>query len=392
MTLGILAVCLLVLLLAWANGANDIAKGVATLVGNGTTHARRAVLWGTLWTMLGGLAALMWGAALINAFTKGFLSPNFIIDLTFVAGVTLGAVAWVGFATRAGLPVSTTHALLGGIVGAALVGTGTTSGTENLHASAVASKALLPLLLSPLIAIGLCVLLLLIMRYVAKKIPAWSPGCCPQEAWQKNPFVCAAQGRAPAKGSASAAGGRMPGAAATQPRAPATVERVWIALHWLSSGTTSFARGLNDVPKIAAFMILALTLAPPAVAQTTASWFPDWLQAWPILLVTLVMGAGCLWGGFKVLDVLAHRVTPLDASSGLVANMGTSILVLAASPLGLPVSTTHVSTGALMGVRWTDRIKPNQNDTLKLILFGWVVTLPIAALVAAASSLFMHQF
>lgn len=365
MTLGILAVCLLVLLLAWANGANDIAKGVATLVGNGTAHARRAVLWGTFWTMLGGMAALMWGAALINAFTKGFLNPNFTIDLTFVTGVTLGAVAWVGFAVRVGLPVSTTHALLGGIVGAALVSTtGAASGTANLHANAVASKALLPLLLSPLIAIGLCVLLLLLMRYVAKKIPAWSPGCCPQEAWQKNPFVC------------------------TSPRPPAMAERVWTALHWLSSGATSFARGLNDVPKIAAFMILTLTLAPPALVQTTSS-LP---QAWPILLVTLVMGAGCLWGGFKVLDVLAHRVTPLDASSGLVANMGTSILVLAASPLGLPVSTTHVSTGALMGVRWTDRIKPNQNDTLKLILFGWVVTLPIAALVAAISSLFLHQF
>ena len=365
MTFSILAVCLLVLLLAWANGANDISRGVATLVGNGTTHARRAVLWGTLWTMLGGLAALVWGAALINAFTKGFLNPSFIIDLTFVAGVILGATAWVGFATRAGLPVSTTHALLGGIVGAALMGTEAVNGAGNLHTSAVASKALLPLLISPLIAIGLCVVLLLAMRYVAKKIPAWSPGCCPQETWQKNPFVCA-----------------------TEPRAPATVERVWTALHWLSSGATSFARGLNDVPKIAAFMMLALTLVPPTLAQTTSAW----PQAWPILLVTLVMGAGCLWGGFKVLDVLAHRVTPLDASSGLVANMGTSILVLAASPLGLPVSTTHVSTGALMGVRWTDRIKPNQHDTLKLILFGWVVTLPIAALVAAASSLFMHQF
>ena len=379
MTFGILAVCLLVLLLAWANGANDISKGVATLVGNGTTHARRAVLWGTLWTMLGGLAALVWGGALINAFTKGFLNPNFIIDLTFVAGVTLGATAWVGFATRAGLPVSTTHALLGGIIGAALMGTEAANGAGNLHTSAVASKALLPLLLSPLIAIGLCVVLLLTMRYVAKKIPAWSPGCCPREAWQENPFVCAATGT-------------MPEAAATEPRHPLTAERVWTALHWLSSGTTSFARGLNDVPKIAAFMMLALTLAPPALSQTTESWLPDWLQAWPILLVTLVMGAGCLWGGFKVLNVLAHRVTPLDASSGLVANMGTSILVLAASPLGLPVSTTHVSTGALMGVRWTDRIKPNQNDTLKLILFGWVVTLPIAALVAAASSLFIHQF
>ena len=111
MTLSIPAICLLVLLLAWVNGANDIAKGVATLVGNGTAHARRAVLWGTLWTLLGGLAALVWGGALINAFTKGFLNPNCIIDLPFVAGVTLGATAWVGFATRVGLPVSTTHAL-----------------------------------------------------------------------------------------------------------------------------------------------------------------------------------------------------------------------------------------------------------------------------------------
>jgi len=157
------------MLLAWANGANDISRGVATLVGNGTTHARRAVLWGTLWTMLGGLAALVWGTALINAFTKGFLNPSFIIDLTLVAGVILGATAWVGFATRAGLPVSTTHALLGGIVGAALMGTEAANGAGNLHTSAVTSKALLPLLISPLIAIGLCVVLLLTMRYVAKK-------------------------------------------------------------------------------------------------------------------------------------------------------------------------------------------------------------------------------
>ena len=355
--LTVFIVFALVLMLAWANGANDIAKGVATLVGNGTANARRAIIWGTLWTLAGGLTAIAWGTALVTTFSSGYLSPGFPVDVTFLFSTLLGAAIWVFAATRLSLPVSTTHALLGGVIGSAL----TAAGPGALRTAAVANKALLPLLVSPLIAIGLCALLLLAARFVAKKIPAWSPGCCEPEEWRRNPYICA----------------RQPKMQYQLGRA----ERVWTALHWLSGGTTSFARGLNDVPKIAAFLILAVAIIPGI-----GGVFGPSNSMWAIVAVTIAMAGGCLWGGFRILDVLAHRITPLDAGSGLVANMGTSMLVLAASPLGLPVSTTHVSTGALMGVRWTERTRPNHADALKMILFGWIVTLPVTAVMAALAS------
>jgi PiT family inorganic phosphate transporter len=155
-----------------------------------------------------------------------------------------------------------------------------------------------------------------------------------------------------------------------------------VVLHWLSSGATSFARGLNDVPKIAAFMLLA---AAPAASNPAPTAFNA-----AIVLVTLVMGLGSLWGGFRVLNVLAHRVTAMDAMQGLVANVGTSALVLAASPLGLPVSTTHVSTGALMGIRFAEKNRPRQSDALRAILLAWVVTLPVAAALAGLSAILIH--
>ena len=358
MTIAVALIFTLVLALAWANGANDIAKGIATLVGNGSTNAKKAVLWGTAWTILGGLAAIIWGSALVKNFSSGYLAPEFQVTLAFVASTLIGAAGWVVFATRFALPVSTTHALLGGLIGAALVN----AGADGLRTAAVTNKALLPLLVSPLIAILLCAVLLMIMRMVAKKVPAWVPGCCDHDEWRKNPFACAS--------------------ANNQLRPSVTTERVWTAMHWISSGSTSFARGLNDVPKIAAFLILVMSLAPGSFETLDSLG-----KTWPIILVAFVMGMGSLWGGFRVLSLLAHRITPLDASSGLIANAGTSMLVLIASPFGLPVSTTHVSTGALMGVRWTNKLKPQRADALKLVLFGWVITLPVAAALAALSAL-----
>ncbi len=112
--LALLLAALLVLVLAWANGANDVSKGVATLAGSGLVVARRAILWGSLCTVLGGVAAIVWGAALVTTFTAGFVSSSFTPNLTFVVSALLGATLWVLLATRLGLPVSTTHALLGG--------------------------------------------------------------------------------------------------------------------------------------------------------------------------------------------------------------------------------------------------------------------------------------
>jgi PiT family inorganic phosphate transporter len=303
-----------------------------------------------MWTVFGGVAAIFWGAALASTFSSGFLVSEFPVSITFSASALGGAVVWVLLATRLGWPVSTTHALLGGIVGAALV----ISGPDSLRGAAVANKALLPLLLSPLIAILLCWGLLWLGRLVARNVPAWHPGCCEHRDWLRNPFVCADQ----TLGTSI------------------TSRHVWTALHWLSAGTTSFARGLNDVPKIAAFLLLALASGDGTEVTHHHAMFA-------IAAVAMVMGLGGIWGGWRVLKVLAHRVTTLDPGRSLVANVGTSMLVLAASPLGLPVSTTHVSTGSLLGIRWADRARPTERDALRSILVAWLITLPVAGGIAA---------
>lgn len=305
LNLDVLWVAVPVLMLAWANGANDVCKGVATLLGSGAASARHALLWGTLWTVLGGVAAVFWGAALVSTFSNGFLASGFTVNTVFIASALGGAVTWVLLATRIGWPVSTTHALLGGIVGAVLIITG----PQGLQGAAVANKALLPLLLSPLAAIVLCWCLLWLGRLVASRIPAWRPGCCEHIEWHRNPFVCDDRER----------------------QSTITSQRLWTALHWFSAGTISFARGLNDVPKIAAFLLLALASGVPGEVSSQNA-------ALVIMAVAVVMGMGGIWGGHRVLGVLAHRVTILDPGRSLAANLGTSALVLAASPLGLPVA------------------------------------------------------
>ena len=95
MSIEIVIVVGLVLMLAWVNGANDISKGIATLVGNGTTHARRAIWWGTLWTIAGGLVAIVWGSAVLKTFSNGYISTGFTVDIVFIASVLIGAAGWV---------------------------------------------------------------------------------------------------------------------------------------------------------------------------------------------------------------------------------------------------------------------------------------------------------
>ena len=122
MTTGALILLLLIVIVTIANGANDVSKGVATLAGSGVARARRAILWGTVCTVAGGLAAIAWGGALAGSFGSGLVAPGFRIDQTFLTATLLGASLWLLFATRLGLPVSTTHALLGGLVGARRAG------------------------------------------------------------------------------------------------------------------------------------------------------------------------------------------------------------------------------------------------------------------------------
>ncbi|MDX2120106.1 MAG: inorganic phosphate transporter [Gemmatimonadota bacterium] len=352
-----LSLILLTLGLAFANGANDVSKGVATLVGAGLTSERRAMAWGTAWTLLGVTAAMYASQGLIQMFSgKGLLEAP-PLTLAWPAAAAAGVIGWLVLATRAGLPVSTTHALVGAIVGAGLVA----AGPNGVRWGALSHSVAIPLLLSPVLSLAVVFGTLPPVTGLFRRLSGY---CVCVERTAMVPAVVGLGPRPPMeRGLHLIAGEACPPQVMTRLNA-------LDSLHWLTAGLTSFARGMNDAPKI-----VALGLA----AGTTLG-----LGASPMLaLVAAAMGAGSYLAGRRVTGTLATTVTPMTGPEALTANGATSILVGLASLFGMPVSTTHVSTGTVIAiglhrreVRWR---------VVGEMLLAWLVTLPVAAAFAAAT-------
>ena len=353
MILPFAALALLALGLGYANGGNDISKGIATLVGSGLTNFRAAVAWGTAWTVAGGLLAAFAAQGLVATFSgSGFLAKP-ASGPAFLSAVAAGAMVWVLFASRTGLPVSTTHAITGALAGAGIVA----QGVSALHWSLLAKRIALPLGVSPVLSVVLIYAL----------FPLLSRGVLGAETY----CVCierrvAISGGALAMSAVSTA---VVSSAEECAESPAVTARISAldALHWLSSALTSFARGLNDTPKI-----VALGIAASGVLGV--SGFPFYAA------VALAMGAGSLVAGFRVTDTLARRVTAMTPAEGFCANLVTTLLVGAASLAALPVSTTHVSSGAIVGIGLHRGTRSVCWRTVRDMLVAWLVTLPVAAL------------
>ena len=161
----LLLLLLLVALLAFANGANDNCKGVATLVGYGVTTPRRAMVWATLSTLAGAILSFWFAGGLIKSFSTGLFAKGAPLTMAFFIAVLIGTFAWIIFATRTGLPVSTTHAITGGLVGAGTV----YFGAPSLQWMFLATKFAVPLLLSPILAMTIVYLLAWPIVYAAKR-------------------------------------------------------------------------------------------------------------------------------------------------------------------------------------------------------------------------------
>jgi inorganic phosphate transporter, PiT family len=360
-------------LVAYLNGANDVSKGIATLAGSGVTNYRRALGWGTLWTGVGGLASLLFSQAMIGMFGAGLLAGR--SDPTVAEGlaVLLGTAACVSLATRFGLPVSTTHAIVGALVGV--------YGFRGILWTALGEKIGLPLLLSPAIALGLTAVTLQAWRLLADRVGE-SPECLCVDLEPGLALANPTPGEstlaftAPAKLHASVGSQQL----CTMER-PSAVRLTANQLHWLTSGATSFARGLNDTPKIAALVLVmsALSTRSPAVKPLAFA------------LVTLGMVAGSWRAGKRVTAVLAERVVLMDHVQGFVANLVTAALVGPGAALGLPMSTTHVSSGAIIGIGIPKRAGINWK-TVKHMGLAWVVTIPVAAALAFLASIFLDAF
>ncbi len=351
--------------LAYANGANDNFKGVATLYGSRVLSRRQALGWATITTMAGSLTAAWLATALMKLFSgKGLVPDTLIAEPGLMVAVMLGAAATVALASRLGIPISTTHALIGGLAGAGLAAT-----HWNIHWDALLHNFMWPLIASPVIALATAALLYQLLTHTRQRLGIGKETC-----------ICIGEGRPiPMPDGVSTLQASLPELIIDTNEncrrietyrgrvIGFSVQRLVEGLHVLSSGAVSFARGLNDTPKIVGVALVASSLGA------------DWLT----FAAALAMGLGGVLHSRRIATTMADSITDIQHGPGLTANIVTSIMVLFASKWGVPVSTTHVSCGAIFGIGTTS----GKTDwrLVQGIAAAWLLTLPIAAALAAVT-------
>jgi PiT family inorganic phosphate transporter len=353
--------------LAYSNGANDNFKGVASLLGSRTCNYRTAISWATITTFAGSIMSIFLTQTLVKKFSgKGIVPDHFVGSEYFLVAVAIGAGLAVIIATLTGFPISTTHALTGAIIGCGLVAVG-----SHVNLAALGKGFVLPLLLSPILAIAIAGLLYMVfhaLRVATGTTKEWCI-CVGEEQRivvmpQPNSLLALRAVSHPLhltvhelENCHERYGGNFLGF---------TSQQIVDAAHFLSAGTVSFARGLNDTPKIVALLLL---------------WKAFHIQ-WGFVAVATTMAVGGLLSARRVAETISHKITAMNHGQGFTANLTTAILVVAASLFGLPVSTTHVSVGSLFGIGLTTG-KANPR-AISAIVLSWLITLPCAAILAGS--------
>ena len=351
--------------LAYSNGANDNFKGVATLYGSNTASYRTAIALASVAVFAGALGSLFLSQGLIQNFSgKGLVpdtvanSSGFLLSAALGAGVTVMLASWLGF------PISTTHSLTGALAGAGFMAAG-----PQINLSILGKVFMMPLIVFPVISVVLAALTHMSFRSVRQKMGVTKEWCVCLGPQQHSIPV-------PEIGS-----GHMARSIQFPEIMVAETEKCQLRycgrilginiqslvdlLHFISAGMVSFARGLNDTPKIAALMLSAKALG---ITRGT-------------LWVGLAMVMGGLLNARKVAETMGKRITELHQGQGFSANLVTGLIVAGASWWGLPVSTTHVSCGSIIGIGLLSK-KANVRLVGEIML-AWILTLPLAALLSA---------
>lgn len=354
------------LFLAYSNGSNDNFKGVATLFGSGTTDYRHAIWLATGATLLGSVSSVFLAGTLLKNFSgKGMVPDALVGSPHFLLAIAVGAGLTVLLATLTGFPISTTHSLVG-----ALAGTGLVAAGSQVRLMVLGANFFWPLLASPFVALLLGGGAYFVFRRARLGLGIEESTC-----------LCA--------GEVHTAPCALASQAEVVMEAQQTVPVLWVrseeecrealpvrrwglnslkaldTAHYLSAGVVSFARGLNDTPKIVA-LLLSVS-------------FID--LRYSMLAVALGMALGGLLNAKKVALTMSKKITPLNHGQGFAANLVTGLLVIFASRWGVPVSTTHVSVGSLFGIGMVTG--EADRKVVRSILYSWLLTLPVAALLSA---------
>jgi PiT family inorganic phosphate transporter len=318
--LTLVAVVATALFFDFTNGFHDTANSIATSVSTRALSPRLAVLSAAILNVAGAFVSFQVAATVAT----GIVNPE-VVTLDVVLAGLVGAITWNLITWYMGLPSSSSHALIGGMIGSAIAA----SGFDVVDWSGVVEKVAIPSLVAPFLGIVGAAALMLGLMWIVRRRP------------------------------------------------PGLVNRVFRRLQLVSGGFVAFTHGTNDAQKTMGIIALAL------VASGHLSADFDRPPLWVIVSAALAMGLGTYAGGWRIIKTLGTRIAKLDPPRGFAAQTTTAGILFATAHYGFPVSTTHTISGSVLGAGATRRLNAVRWGVAGNILVAWVLTLPAAALVGA---------
>ncbi len=318
MTLLLVAVVALAVAFDYINGFHDTANAIATSVATRALRPQYALLMATVFNFAGAFA----GTAVANTIGKGLVDEHTTTQV-IVAAALLGAITWNLVTWLLGLPSSSSHALIGGLLGSTAIA----AGTGSFKMDGIVNKVLVPLVSSPLVGFSVALVLMVALTWIFR-------------------------------GS-----DRKP------------LGRIFKRLQVFSAGYMAFAHGSNDAQKTMGIITLAL-FAAGVIPNTD-------VPAWVIVMAATAISLGTAVGGWRIMNTMGNRVVELEPIHGFAAEATAATVLLVTARLGMPVSTTHVISSAIMGVGSARGIRGVKWGVARRILIAWVLTIPAAATVGA---------
>ncbi len=318
----LLIVVFLTLAFEFSNGWHDAANSIATVVSTRVLKPFTAVAWASFWNFI---AAFFFGTAVASTIGKGLVQINLINQQVILAGL-LGAITWNLTTLILGLPTSSSHALMGGYGGAAVA----YAGFKALILQGWV-KPILFIFLSPIVGMALAILLTTFTSWIVRQ------------------------------------------------QRPLKVDRWFRRLQLFSAALFSLGHGTNDSQK--GMGIITAALVTSGLLKSTAAKLP--VPFWVVICCHLAMGGGTMAGGWRIIKTMGQRITKLTPFGGFSAETAGGITIVANAVFGIPVSTTHTITGAIVGVGASRRLTAVRWGITRRIVWAWILTIPGAALFGA---------
>lgn len=316
------------LIFDFLNGFHDAANSIATIVSTRVLKPHYAVIWAAFFNFI---AFLFFGLHVANTIGTGLIDPS-IVNVNMIFAALMGAIFWNIFTWYFGLPSSSSHALIGGLLGAGIA----KAGLSPLEWGGII-KVLLAIVLSPLLGLILGLFLMFLTSWVCYRFP------------------------------------------------PYRIDTWFRKLQFISAAFISLGHGGNDAQK---------TMGIIAILLFSAGMLGEkfYVPLWVIILCNFVIALGTFFGGWRIVKTMGMKITKLKPVSGFCAETASALTLFLATGLGIPVSTTHTITGAIVGVGSLNRISAVRWGVARNIVWAWILTIPAAGIMAAFIWIFVRKW